>query len=178
MTGVQTCALPIFMDNLRISLLAAVFLSIFIIMLAARSIRLGLACLIPNLLPIISVEIILWLSGIPLDISITVALTVAFGIAVDDSIHLLNQHMIEMQNGDAISSVKKALQEVSPAMLSTTLILVVGLSITLLSELPIITIFATVVTTTLVFAVLTNIFQMPSYLVLMGRIRSRPKGNE
>jgi predicted RND superfamily exporter protein len=169
---------PRLMDNLRISLLAAVFLSIFIIMLAARSIRLGLACLIPNLLPIISVEIILWLSGIPLDISITVALTVAFGIAVDDSIHLLNQHMIEMQNGDAISSVKKALQEVSPAMLSTTLILVVGLSITLLSELPIITIFATVVTTTLVFAVLTNIFQMPSYLVLMGRIRSRPKGNE
>ncbi|MCP4074049.1 MAG: MMPL family transporter [Hyphomicrobiales bacterium] len=168
---------PRLMDKLRISLLAAVFLSIFIIMLAARSIRLGLACLIPNLLPIISVEIILWLAGIPLDVSITVALTVAFGIAVDDSIHLLNQHMIGMQKNDANISVRTALQEVSPAMLSTTLILVIGLSITLLSELPIITIFAAVVTSTLVFAVLTNIFQMPSYLIMMGHIRQGSKGN-
>ena len=63
---------PRLMDNLRISLLAAVLLSILIIMFAARSIRLGLACLIPNLLPIISVEIILWIFGIPLDMSITV----------------------------------------------------------------------------------------------------------
>jgi predicted RND superfamily exporter protein len=169
---------PRLMDNLRISLLAAVFLSIFIIMLAARSLRLGLACLIPNLLPIISVEIILWLFGIPLDISITVALTVAFGIAVDDSIHLLNQHMIEMGKLDARKSVRKALMEVSPAMLSTTLILVIGLSITLLSELPIITIFSTIVTSTLVFAVLTNIFQMPSYLIMMGRIRHRSVDTE
>ena len=159
---------PRLMDKLRISLLAAVFLSILIIMLASRSIRLGLACLIPNLLPIISVEIILWLSDIPLDISITVALTVAFGIAVDDSIHLLNQHMIGLRQYSPQTSIKKALQEVSPAMLSTTLILVIGLSITLLSELPIITIFSTVVTTTLIFAVLTNIFQMPSYLTILG----------
>ena len=159
---------PRLMDNLRISLLAAVFLSIFIIMLAARSVRLGLACLIPNLLPIILVEIILWLAGIPLDISITVALTVAFGIAVDDSIHLLNQHMIEMESKNVETSIKNALKEVSPAMVSTTLILVVGLSITLLSELPIITIFSTIVTSTLVFAVITNIFQMPSYLIEFG----------
>ena len=162
---------PRLMDNLRISLLAAVFLSIFIIMLAARSVRLGLACLIPNLLPILSIEIILWLTGIPLDISITVALTVAFGIAVDDSIHLLNQYMIESEKHEPVAAVKSALQQVSPAMLSTTFILTVGLSITLLSELPIITFFSTVVTSTLVFAVLTNIFQMPSFLVMLANGR-------
>ena len=168
---------PRLMDNLRISLLAAVFLSIFIIMLAARSFRLGLACLVPNLLPIISVEIILWIFGIPLDMSITVALTVAFGIAVDDSIHLLNHFMQDMEEKDISTkaAVEKSLREVSPAMLSTTLILVAGLSITLLSELPIITIFSTVVTLTLVFAVLTDIFQMPSYLILSGHKRHRPK---
>ena len=166
---------PRLMDNLRISLLAAVFLSILIIMFAARSIRLGLACLIPNLLPIISVEIILWIFGIPLDMSITVALTVAFGIAVDDSIHLLNHYMQELDENanNPRAAVENALREVSPAMLSTTLILVAGLSITLLSELPIITIFSTIVTLTLVFAVLTDIFQMPSYLIHAGRKRRR-----
>ena len=162
---------PRLMDNLRISLLAAVFLSILIIMAAARSVTLGLACLIPNLLPIISVEIILWIFNIPLDMSITVALTVAFGIAVDNSIHLLNQHMMESKKANNENAVKNSLEEVFPAMLSSTLILVAGLSITLLSELPIITIFSTVVTLTLVFAVLTDIFQMPSFLYILGRGR-------
>ena len=102
--------------------------------------------------------------------SITVALTVAFGIAVDDSIHLLNHYMQELDESDnnPRTAVENALREVSPAMLSTTLILVAGLSITLLSELPIITIFSTIVTLTLVFAVLTDIFQMPSYLIHAG----------
>lgn len=162
---------PRLMDNLRISLLAAVFLSILIIMAAARSFMLGLACLIPNLLPIISVEIMLWLLGIPLDMSITVALTVAFGIAVDNSVHLLNQHMMEAGKSDSETAVRKSLEEVFPAMLSSTFILVAGLSITLLSELPIITIFSTVVILTLVFAVLTDIFQMPSFLYILGRRR-------
>lgn len=162
---------PRLMDNLRISLLAAVFMSMLIIMVAARSVRLGLACFVPNLLPIISVEIILWIFGIPLDMSITVALTVAFGIAVDDSIHLLNQYMIEVRKSDVQTAVKNALHDVAPAMLSTTLILVGGLSITLFSELPIIIIFSTIMTMTLVFAVLTDIFQMPSYLITLGRVR-------
>lgn len=164
---------PRLMDKLRISLLAAVFLSIVIIMLAARSFWMGLACLVPNLLPIITVEIMLWLLGIPLDMSITVALTVAFGIAVDNSIHLLNQHMQEVQTNDNETAVRKSMEEVFPAMLSSTLILIAGLSITLLSELPIITIFSTVVTLTLVFAVLTDIFQMPSFLYTLGRVRRR-----
>ncbi len=168
---------PRLMDNLRISLLAAVILSIFIIMLAARSVYAGLACLVPNLLPIISVEIILWLMGIPLDMSITVALTVAFGIAVDNSVHLLNQQMIEIENHEPEMAVKRSLKEVFPAMISSTLILVGGLSITLLSELPIITIFSTVVTLTLVFAVLIDIFQMPSFLLTLGRVRQHRKLN-
>jgi len=178
MTGfpiLSSVVAPRLMDNLRISLLAAVLLSIVIIMVAARSFRLGLACLVPNLLPIISIEIMLWLFGIPLDMSITVALTVAFGIAVDNSIHLVNQHMIEIEKHDVKTAVKRALEEVSPAMLSSTFILVAGLSITLLSDLPIITIFSAVVTLTLVFAVLTDIFQMPSFLYTLGRVRRQTK---
>ncbi len=160
---------PRLMDNLRISLLAAVFVSIFVIALAARSWRIGLACLVPNLLPIVAVEIVLWLAGIPLDMSITVALTVSFGIAVDNSIHLSNQYMIDSREKPADQAILSALHQVAPAMVSTTLILVAGLSISLLSTLPVLSVFALVIVLTLIFALVTDIFQLPAYLVTVAK---------
>ena len=50
---------PRLMDNLRIGLLLAVGLSILVVSVAARSVKLGLACLVPNLLPIVCVELVL-----------------------------------------------------------------------------------------------------------------------
>ncbi|MEO0329838.1 MAG: MMPL family transporter [Pseudomonadota bacterium] len=157
---------PRLMDNLRISLLVAVILSIFMIAIAARSMRLGLYCLIPNLLPILSVELILFFAGIPLNMSITVALTVAFGIAVDDSIHMINQYMINKERHDNLTAVAGALKEVTPAIFSTTLILSAGLLIMCFSSLPAMAVFSMFVILTLVFAFLADIFQLPAYLAL------------
>lgn len=160
---------PRLMDKLRLSLLVAVLLAIALIMISARSFKLGLACIVPNLLPIVGVEIALWLAGIPLDMSITVALTVAFGIAVDNSIHLINQFSLEVRHHAPKVAILGALKEVAPAMISTTLILVAGLSITLLSELPILIVFSSIVILTLVIATITDIFQLPSYIYVLNR---------
>ncbi|MFK5979139.1 MAG: MMPL family transporter [Rhizobiaceae bacterium] len=157
---------PRLMNNLRISLIIAVGLAIAVLMIATRSIRLGFACLVPNLLPILSVELVLWLVGIPLNMSITVALTVAFGIAVDDSIHLVNQFMINREAGqDGESSVIDALHEVTPALVSTTVILSAGLAIMLFSTLPALSVFALVVILTLLFALLCDILLLPAHLL-------------
>jgi len=160
---------PRLMDSLRISLLIAVALSILIISIAAKSIRLGFACLVPNLLPIITVELILYSLGVPLNMSITVALTVAFGIAVDDSIHMLNQYMLNRRDHDNSLAVSNAIKEVTPAIFSTTLILSGGLIIMALSSLPAMAVFSVVVIMTLVIAFLADIFQLPSYLALLTR---------
>ncbi|MBO6815412.1 MAG: MMPL family transporter [Rhizobiaceae bacterium] len=158
---------PRLMDNLRISLLLAVLFSIIIVAIAARSIRLGLSCLVPNLLPIVCVELILYLAGVPLNMSITVALTVAFGIAVDDSIHMLNQYLINRQHHDNVPAVAGAIKEVTPAFFSTTLILSGGLLIMGFSSLPAMSVFAVVMILTLVFAFLADILQLPAYLAVL-----------
>ncbi|MEM7216371.1 MAG: MMPL family transporter [Pseudomonadota bacterium] len=160
---------PRLMDNLRISLLLAVILSITIVAISARSIRLGLCCLIPNLLPIICVELILFLAGVPLNMSITVALTVAFGIAVDDSIHMLNQYLLNRREHDNTLAVAGAIKEVTPAIFSTTLILSGGLVVMAFSSLPAMAVFSAVVIMTLVFAFLADIFQLPAYLAITGK---------
>ena len=160
---------PRLMDNLRISLILAVGLSILLISIAARSWRLGLACLVPNLLPIVMVELILYAMGIPLNLSITVALTVAFGIAVDDSVHMLNQYMINRKDHETTLAVQGALKEVTPAIFSTTLILSGGLIVMSFSSLPAMAVFSAVVIMTLVIAFLADIFQLPAYLVLLDK---------
>lgn len=166
---------PRLMDNLRISLLVAVFLSIVLIAISSGSIKLGLACLVPNLLPIVCVELILYLMGIPLNMSIAVALTVAFGIAVDDSIHMLNQYMLNKRHHDNLTSVAGAIKEVTPALFSTTLILSGGLIIMCFSALPAMAVFALVIIITLVFAFLADIFQLPAYLLLLNSEKSSNK---
>lgn len=159
---------PRLMDNLRVSLLVAVMLSILLIATSAGSMKLGLACLIPNLLPIVCVELILYVLGIPLNMSIAVALTVAFGIAVDDSIHMLNQYMLNKRHHDNLSAVAGALKEVTPALFSTTLILSGGLIIMCFSSLPAMAVFSVVVIMTLIFAFLADIFQLPAYLAILN----------
>lgn len=159
---------PRLMDNLRISLLLAVLFSIIIIAITSRSIKLGLFCLVPNLLPIVCVELILYLAGVPLNMSITVALTVAFGIAVDDSIHMLNQYLINKRDHGNSTAVAGAIREVTPAFFSTTLILSGGLLIMCFSTLPAMSVFAIVVIMTLVFAFLADIFQLPAYLATLS----------
>lgn len=163
---------PRLMDNLRISLLVAVLLSIVLIALSSGSIKLGLACLVPNMLPIVCVELILYLAGIPLNMSIAVALTVAFGIAVDDSIHMLNQYMLNRRDHDNLPAVAGAVKEVTPALFSTTLILSGGLIIMCFSTLPAMAVFALVVIMTLVLAFLADIFQLPAYLAILGNKRA------
>ncbi|MEM7288828.1 MAG: MMPL family transporter [Pseudomonadota bacterium] len=158
---------PRLMDTLRISLLLAVILSIATIAIAARSLKYGLVCLVPNLLPIVMVELILYSLGVPLNLSITVALTVAFGIAVDDSVHMLNQYLINRSSHEKQLAVQGALKEVTPAIFSTTLILSGGLLIMSFSTLPAMAVFSAVVIMTLVFAFLADIFQLPAYLAVV-----------
>ena len=59
--------------------------------LVHRSVRLGLLALVVNLIPILGVEAWLVLWGRELTIMNMIALTVAFGIAVDDTLHFLNR---------------------------------------------------------------------------------------
>ena len=159
---------PRLMNNLRISLIIAVGLAIGVLMIATRSVKIGLACLVPNLLPILAVEFVLWIFGIPLNMSITVALTVAFGISVDDSIHLINEYMINRSKGlEGKVAVIGALRDVTPALVSTTLILSAGLSIMLFSSLPALSVFALVVILTLLFALLCDMVLLPAHLLAL-----------
>ena len=63
-----------------------------------KSVKIALISLIPNVLPLVFVAGLMGLIGIDLKFSTVVIFTIGFGIAVDDTIHLLVRYKIELPN--------------------------------------------------------------------------------
>lgn len=172
---------PVLISNLRTGLITAIVIVILVIMLVVGSVRIGLACLLPNLIPILTVESFFWISGQPITMTAVIALTIAFGIAVDNSIHMLNQYQLakkvlsEEETGTAgsnrqqheqnLAAITKAIKAITPAVVSTTLLLGSGLAMTQFSILPSVALFGRLVISALFVALLADLFILPSFLI-------------
>ncbi len=108
---------------------AAVSISLIIIV-ALRSLRLGILAMIPNLVPLVFAGAFLYLFRQPLDVGTVVVASVVLGIAVDDTIHILTNFRRARHEG---KTPRQALVEVfahtSPALISTTSILAAGFGV-------------------------------------------------
>ena len=81
--------------NLILGLLLAFAVIALVVGIMFRSFKISMLSLIPNLLPLLLVTTVMWLGGINLNISTSLIFTLAFGIAVDDTIHLLTKYKLE-----------------------------------------------------------------------------------
>jgi predicted RND superfamily exporter protein len=118
-----------------------VFIAAFI-GLAFRSGRIGLACLMPGIFPVVAGGSILRLLGYGLQFSGAVALTISFGLGLSATIHFLNRMTQERRPGkDPALAVERATILVGPALILTTFVLACGLAALVLSDLPALRLF-------------------------------------
>ena len=164
--------------HLVIDLRFAFYIAVGIVALLAAvltgSIRLALASLLPNLIPILGVEGWLVVTGTSLTMTGAIALTVAFGIAVDDTIHMLNRLRLERRTRPPREAISAALTVVAPPVVMTSLILVLGFSVSALSLLPSIVIFAKLTASAVALACIANLFLFPGLLVWASPKETRP----
>jgi predicted RND superfamily exporter protein len=116
---------------LSTSLIQGLFVSIVIVALIMgliyRSITMMIISIIPNIFPLIIIAGIMGYFGIELKISTAIIFTIAFGIAVDDTIHLLGKFKFELMKGSSkMVALKRAYLTTGKAMVLTTLILCSG----------------------------------------------------
>ncbi|MGR8949740.1 MAG: efflux RND transporter permease subunit [Gammaproteobacteria bacterium] len=102
-----------------------------VIMLALRSVRIGVISLLPNLAPA-AVAFGLWgifVGEVGLSLSVVAGMT--FGIVVDDSVHFLSKYLrARRENGlDAPDAVRYAFNTVGRALMVTTIVLIIGFSV-------------------------------------------------
>ncbi len=163
---------PVLINQLRTGLLFAVVLAIGVVGLAARSFSLAFATLVPNLLPLLFAESVVWFMGNNLDITNIIALTIAFGIAIDNAVHVINSYLNEKShNKTPESALRSALIEISPALLASTVIVCVAAIITQLSVLPSINTLGRLMIITLIMALVTNLVVLPAYLLFMSKFK-------
>lgn len=158
-------------QRLQDGLTIAVLLSILIIGVAFRSWRVALICIIPNFAPILGTELYLWVSGAGLQLTTVISLTIAFGIAVDDTIHFMNHYVrARQQNYGHKEAVMRTLERVGPALIATTAILCAGTTVVIFSVLPQVALFGALCVLTLFLALLGDLIILPALLIAGGRL--------
>ena len=131
-----------------------------------RSFRTGMISMVPNLTPVALALGFMGYFGIPLDYSKVSIAAVAIGIAVDDTVHLMSRYRHEFQiHRNYEVALQAALQDVGRALLITSVALVLGFLVFLLSSLHSQAMYGVLLASTIVSALVADFLLMPALVL-------------
>ncbi len=152
--------------NLTLGLILAFGIIALFVGFMFKSFKIALLSLIPNILPLLLVTTVMWLGEIDLKISTSLIFTLAFGIAVDDTIHLLSKYKLERKKGVShLYALKRSYLSTGKAIIVTSLILVGGFLTLLFSSFTSTFYMGLLVSVTLVIAVVLDLVILPVILL-------------
>lgn len=149
-----------------------------VMMLMLRSILGGLIAMLPNLFPTLALFGLMGLIRLPLDIGSVMSASVALGIAIDDTVHLLSRFGSRRARGlGQIRAAYGALAQCGWAMFQTTLVCGVSLMVYWFSDFVPTSQFSLFMFGLLAAALLGVVFLLPTLMSTpLGRWLSRPVG--
>ena len=157
--------------NLIISLALAIGLIALFMAYLFRSFRMIIISLIPNLLPLVITAGIMGFVDVPIKPSTILVFSIAFGISVDDTIHFLAKYRQELtaNKWHIEKSVYKALRETGVSMFYTSIVLFFGFSVFVISNFGGTVALGSLVSATLLLAMLANLILLPSLLLSLEK---------
>ncbi len=156
---------PTVINGLKLSLALAVITTIIMVGIFVGSIRLALLSAIPNLLPLTLVSLGLYMTGDSISLTTVLALTIAYGIAIDNTIHVLNRYHIEYKAANVEAAIIRSLAKTGPVLIAATILLSSGLAVTQFSQLPTIQTFGLTTLTVLIFALISAMLVLPALII-------------
>lgn len=165
---VASISLDSFIRDLFGSLLLAMVIIFGMMSLAFRSVRIGLISVLPNATPLILTLGYMGLRGIDLNTTTIITFAIGLGLAVDDTIHFLARYQEEREAGqDPGESMIRAYNGAGRAIMLTSVMLLIGLGILLLSDFVPTRMFGTLTGITILGAVVGDLLLLPPMLYLM-----------
>ncbi|MGB3143097.1 MAG: efflux RND transporter permease subunit [Maribacter sp.] len=157
--------------NLIMSLALAIGLIALFMAYLFRSFRMIIISLIPNLLPLVITAGIMGFVGVPIKPSTILVFSIAFGISVDDTIHFLAKYRQELtaNKWQIEKSVYNALRETGVSMFYTSIVLFFGFSVFVISNFGGTVALGSLVSATLLLAMLANLILLPSLLLSLEK---------
>jgi len=152
----------------QISTLGFVIIILFIMfLLLFRSLKIAVIALAANIIPISAIFGIMGWLGIPLDIMTITIAAIAIGIGVDDTIHFIHRFKEEFKvDHNYVNAMRRSHESIGYAMYYTSLVIILGFSILVLSNL-IPTIYFGILTVVTMFTVLAaDLLLLPKLLLI------------
>lgn len=173
MTGVaylSAIGLDTFVRDLLYSLLTASIVIFVILILVFRSWVVGLIALLPNFVPLVGTLGVMPLFGYELNTTTVVVFTIAIGLAVDNSIHLLSRFRAEAARlGDIEEAIVNTLGATGRAIVLSNLLLIGGFSVLMSSSFEPVRRVGILTMTTIGMALVSALLIIPVELKLLGR---------
>ncbi|MFT6826795.1 MAG: hydrophobe/amphiphile efflux-3 (HAE3) family protein [Roseivirga sp.] len=147
-------------SGLAIAIAAVAFLMLII----TRSVKIMLISILPNIIPLIILSGIMGVFGIDLNIATAVIFSIAFGIAVDDSIHFIIRHHLECKHNSNAIAIQRTFLSTGKSIILTTAVLFVGFIVFLFSGFSATYYIGLFVATTLIVALIADLTLLPALL--------------
>ena len=164
-------------DNMVLDLLLSIMAIGIIMSIIYKSWKMFFLTIIPNIIPLVLVAGIMGFTGIPIKISTSIIFNIAFGIAVDDTIHFLARVRTFLGEGLTLRyAVKRTFLTTGKAMVITTLILCGGFMTLIASNFLGTFYIGILITLTLIIGLVTELLFAP--LVVLFFFKPKEESNK
>jgi len=135
---------------------------VLIIGLLFRSWRMMLLSVLPNVIPLVMIGGLMGWAGIEMKVTISIIFSIAFGIAVDDTLHLLSRLKVELDKGNNLPfALRTTFLGTGKAMILTAMVIAAGFSTLMLSDFSGTFYVGLLISLTLVIALIAELILMP-----------------
>jgi uncharacterized protein len=157
--------------NLFESVAIAIVMISLLMALLFSSARMIVVSMVPNIIPLLTTAAIMGFAGIPIKPSTIIVFSIALGISVDNAIQYLSRyrHELKVQNGNIKVAAVNALREAGFSMIYTSIVLVLGFSVFIVSGFGGTQALGILISTTLFIAMFFNVMVLPSLLLSLDR---------
>jgi predicted RND superfamily exporter protein len=161
-------------QNMLEGLSLDVLVLMLIIGLMFRSLRMMLISILPNLIPLLISAGIMGIAGIEMKVTISIIFSIAFGIAIDDTLHLLSRFKLEIDKGRSLPfAMRTTFLSTGKAMILTAMVIASGFATLMLSDFKSTFYVGLLISLTLVIALLAELVLMPVLLVFLYKKRRK-----
>ncbi|MEX1190248.1 MAG: MMPL family transporter [Bacteroidia bacterium] len=165
-------------DNMLQGLSLDIIALMFIIGLIFKSWRMMLVSIIPNVIPLAMIAGVIGWAGIEMKVTISIIFSIAFGIAVDDTLHLLSRLKVELSKGVGFyKALMVTYLSTGKAMILTAMVISAGFSTLMLSNFKSTFYVGLLISMTLIFALIAELILMPVLLMwIYNPAKKKKKG--
>jgi uncharacterized protein len=159
-------------NNLLESLLIGILIISVLVAIVFTSYRMVGIAMICNLIPLLVTAAIMGYANIPVKPSTLIVFSVALGIAIDNALLFLSKyrHELKLNEGNIRLSVSNALNETGISMIYTSIVLVLGFGVFMVSGFGGTQALGMLISITLFVALFFNIIVLPSLILTLDKM--------